>query len=178
LKKGDKMNKKLVRTMSIVLSIILVIGIAYIGNFFLQKNIRIQAENLAKLENKPENEQITQEGFDKNQEEEEEQTTENTTTKTNEPKQIEEEKIINEQTGQDQNIQAETSNMTDEELINELGNIIGMTPEESSTKYDATYISRFLKIVENRMRSMSDEQRQRIKALLEKKKLSPTKENE
>ena len=163
--------------MSIVLSIILVIGIAYIGNFFLQKNRRIQAENLAKIENQPENEQMVQEDFDKNQEEEE-QTTANTTTKTNEPKQIEEEKTINEEAGQDQNKQAETSNMTDEELINELGNIIGMTPEESSTKYDATYISRFLKIVENRMRSMSDEQRQRIKALLEKNKPSPTKENE
>jgi uncharacterized protein HemX len=170
------MNNKLVRTMSIVLSILLVISIAYFGNIFLQKNRRVQAENLAKLENQPENEQITQEDFDKNQEEE--QTTDNTSTKTSEPKQIEEEKIINEQTGQDQNKQVETSNMTDEELINELGNIIGMTPEESLSKYDVSYISEFLKIVENRMRNMSDEQKQRIKALLEKKKLSPTKENE
>jgi hypothetical protein len=168
------MSIKWVRSVLIVISILLVISIAYFGNMFLQKSKKSQEINAINLEKQKENEQIAMEDFFKKQEEQkkEQDSTNKIATEPNT-----EESINSESTVKEQNKLLEISKMSNEELITLVENIFGNHTEESILKYDPEYISGVLKVLGSKMKDLSEEQKQKIMNILEKSKPPQAKEN-
>jgi hypothetical protein len=159
------MNKKIVNTIVVILTALLIVCLLYLVAQYVQSKRQTQEANPVYSISQPEDETIIQDDF------------------INPPTMLEniqdnKEIATTELTPEEKRRQQIISKLSNDELIILLENIVRMAPQESVSIYGAEYISSLLKEIAIRKNDMTEEQRQKMMKILEKIKPPQINEDE